>query len=92
MRDFWTIGLSGAALFLRTSGFSWQESDRLLQLKLRFERGDFAVMWTKQEITARLQRVVGRPHEHQRHHLAARLAQPGAAQCAGRCCDVVPFL
>ena len=42
MRDFWTIGLSGAALLLRTSGFSWQESDRLLQLKLRFERGDFA--------------------------------------------------
>jgi len=42
MRDFWTIGLSGAALLLRTSGFSWQESDRLLQLKLRYERGDFA--------------------------------------------------
>jgi hypothetical protein len=41
MRDFWTIGLSGAALFLRTTGFSWQESDRLLQLKLRYERGDF---------------------------------------------------
>jgi hypothetical protein len=41
MRDFWTVGLSGAALFLRTNGFSWQESDRLLQLKLRYERGDF---------------------------------------------------
>ena len=40
MRDFWTIGLSGAALFLRTNGFSWPESDRLLQLKLRYERGD----------------------------------------------------
>ena len=41
MPDFWTIGLSGAAFFLRTCGFSWQESDRLLQLRLRYERGEF---------------------------------------------------
>jgi len=41
MRDLWSIGLSGAALFLRTNGFSWQEADRLLHLKLRYERGDF---------------------------------------------------
>ena len=41
MRDLWSIGLSGAALFLRTNGFSWQEADRLLHLRLRYERGDY---------------------------------------------------
>ena len=41
MRDFWGIGLSGAALYLRHNGFSWQQADRLLQLKLRYERGAF---------------------------------------------------
>ncbi len=41
MSDFWMIGLSGAALYLRANGFSWSESDRLLRLKLRHERGEF---------------------------------------------------
>ena len=41
MSDFWMIGLSGAALYLRANGFSWSESDRLLRLKLRYERGEF---------------------------------------------------
>jgi hypothetical protein len=49
MRDFWSIGLSGAALYLRHSGFSWQESDRLLQLKLRCERGEFQEVTDEQK-------------------------------------------
>ena len=41
MNDFWIIGLSGAALCLRANGFSWSESDRLVRLKVRYERGAF---------------------------------------------------
>lgn len=49
MRDFWSIGLSGAALYLRHNGFSWQEADRLLQLKLRYERGAFVEVTDEQK-------------------------------------------
>ena len=49
MRDFWSIGLSGAALYLRHNGFSWQESDRLLRLKLRCGRGDFQEVTDEQK-------------------------------------------
>ena len=41
MNDMWTFGLSGTTLYLRANGFSWRESDRLLRLRLRVERGDF---------------------------------------------------
>lgn len=91
MSDFWMIGLSGAALYLRANGFSWGESDRLLRLKLRYDRGEFRVMWTKPQITGRL--LVREWHEgHQSHHRAARLTQPAAAQSAEQCRGVVPLL
>ena len=49
MRDFWSIGLTGATLYLRHNGFSWQESDRLLQLRLRHERGVFQEVTDEQK-------------------------------------------
>jgi hypothetical protein len=49
MSDFLKIGLPGAALYLRANGFSWSESDRLLQLKLRFERGPFREVTDEQK-------------------------------------------
>lgn len=41
MIDFWTLGPTAAALTLRTRGFSPQEAERLVGLKLRHERGEF---------------------------------------------------
>jgi hypothetical protein len=40
MSDFWTFGPTAAAMFLRARGFSPREAERLVRLKLRFERGD----------------------------------------------------
>jgi len=51
MSDFWTFGLSGAALYLRANGFSWRETDRLLRLKVRCERGEL------QEVTDEQKRI-----------------------------------
>ena len=39
--DFWAIGPTGAALGLRAGGFSLREAERLVRLKVRYERGDF---------------------------------------------------
>ena len=39
--DFWTVGPTAAALGLRTRGFSPQEAERLVRLKIRYERGEF---------------------------------------------------
>lgn len=41
MAEFWTIGPMAAAFSLRVAGFSPRESERLVALKLRYERGDF---------------------------------------------------
>ena len=41
MHDFWTLGPTGAALHLRARGYSWSEAERLVQLKLRYDRGRF---------------------------------------------------
>ena len=39
MSDFWTLGPAGAALHLRARGYSWPEAERLVRLKLRYDRG-----------------------------------------------------
>ena len=41
MIDFWTMGPTAAALSLRARGFSSQEAERLVRLKIRYERGEF---------------------------------------------------
>lgn len=41
MIDFWTIGPTAAALQLRARGFSPREAERLVRLKVRYERGEF---------------------------------------------------
>lgn len=41
MIDIWAIGPTTAALALRAQGFSAHEAERLVQLKIRCERGDF---------------------------------------------------
>lgn len=41
MIDIWAIGPTAAALALRAHGFSPHEAERLVQLKIRYQRGDF---------------------------------------------------
>ena len=41
MIDFWSVGPSAAALSLRALGFSPREAERLVLLKVRYQRGDF---------------------------------------------------
>ena len=41
MIDFWSLGPTAAALSLRARGFSPREAERLVALKLRYERGAF---------------------------------------------------
>lgn len=41
MIDIWAIGPTAAALALRAQGFSPHEAERLVQLKIRYQRGDF---------------------------------------------------
>ena len=41
MADFWRTGPTGVALALRAFGFSPQEAERLVALKLRYDRGEF---------------------------------------------------
>ena len=41
MIDFWTLGPTAAAFNLRARGFSPREAERLVALKLRYERGEF---------------------------------------------------
>jgi len=38
-RDFWTTGPTAAIIALRASGFSTREAERLVRLKIRYERG-----------------------------------------------------
>jgi hypothetical protein len=40
MSDFWTLGPTATAMFLRAQGFSPREAERLVRLKLRYVRGD----------------------------------------------------
>jgi hypothetical protein len=41
MIDFWTLGPTAAAFGLRAHGFAPREAERLVALKLRYERGEF---------------------------------------------------
>ena len=41
MIDFWTLGPTAAAYGLRARGFSPREAERLVALKLRYQRGEF---------------------------------------------------
>lgn len=41
MRDIWSIGPTAAARALRACGFSPRQAERLVALKLRYERGAF---------------------------------------------------
>ena len=49
----WTMGPIAAAVALGNLGFSWQEANRLVQLKLRCEHGAFRVMWTSDLVPSR---------------------------------------
>jgi hypothetical protein len=39
--DIWAIGPTAAALALRARGFSPAEAERVVQLKIRYQRGEF---------------------------------------------------
>jgi hypothetical protein len=41
MTDFWSVGPTRAALGLRVLGFTPREAERLVVLKIRYERGGF---------------------------------------------------
>jgi hypothetical protein len=41
MNQFWTIGPTAAALSLRALGFSPRAAERLVKLKLGYDRGEF---------------------------------------------------
>jgi len=41
MTDLWRFGPTGVALGLRAFGFSPQQAERLVALKLRYDRGEF---------------------------------------------------
>ena len=41
MIDIWAIGPTAAALALRAQGFSAHEAERLVQLNIRYQRGEF---------------------------------------------------
>ncbi len=41
MPDVWTFGPTAAAQALRARGFSSRQADRLVTLKMRYERGAF---------------------------------------------------
>ena len=49
MPDIWTIGPTAAARALRACGFSPREAERLVALKLRYERGAYQEMTTVQK-------------------------------------------
>lgn len=49
MTEFWTMGPTAAALCLRTQAFSPRQAERLVWLKLRWERGDFREVTDQQK-------------------------------------------
>lgn len=49
MRDFWSIGPTAAVQALRAYGFSAQQAERLVVLKLRHDRGSFRELTTSQK-------------------------------------------
>jgi hypothetical protein len=49
MRDLWTVGPTAAAHSLRACGFSPRQADRLVALKLRYDRGSFRELTLSQK-------------------------------------------
>jgi len=49
MRDVWTIGPTAAAHALRAFGFSPRQAERLVALKIRYQRGAFRELSTAQK-------------------------------------------
>jgi len=49
MPDVWMIGPTAAARALRACGFSARQAERLVELKLRYERGAFREMTAVQK-------------------------------------------
>ena len=49
MPDVWTFGPTAAARALRAFGFSPRQADRLVALKIRYERGAFRELTTAQK-------------------------------------------
>ncbi len=49
MPDVWTLGPTAAARALRAFGFSPRQADRLVALKIRYERGAFRELTTAQK-------------------------------------------
>lgn len=41
MRDIWAIGPTAATYHLRLRGFAPREAERLVALKIRYDRGEF---------------------------------------------------
>ncbi len=49
MPDVWTFGPTAAARASRTCGFSPRQADRLVALKIQYERGAFRELTTAQK-------------------------------------------
>jgi hypothetical protein len=49
MTDLWTIGPTAAVRALRACGFSLRQAERLVALKLRYERGVFREVTVSQK-------------------------------------------
>ncbi len=49
MPDVWTFGPTAAARALRACGFSPRQADRLVALKIRYQRGAFRELTTAQK-------------------------------------------
>ena len=49
MPDVWTFGPTAAARALRAFGFSPRQAERLVALKMRYERGAFRELTTVQK-------------------------------------------
>jgi hypothetical protein len=49
MRDLWIIGPTAAAHSLRACGFSPRQADRIVTLKLRYDRGSFRELTVSQK-------------------------------------------
>ncbi len=49
MPDVWTFGPTAAARALRAFGFSPRQADRLVALKIRYQRGAFRELTTAQK-------------------------------------------
>lgn len=49
MTQFWTMGPTAAAFSLRAQGFSPRAAERLVKLKLGYDRGEFRELTSEQK-------------------------------------------